>query len=363
MDEITTMHVIGSRQFGGAERFFLRLVSALRDAGHPTVAVARRDTPIAEALDRLGGRNHFLSFANSWDFATRGALRGLLRYYRPAVVQTYMGRATRLMRKPRGLPSFHVARLGGYYRIDGYYRHCDAWIGNTRGLHRYLLEQGLPPARCKMIGNFVAPASRPAPSDRIALRHRYGIPADATLLVAVGRMIEKKGFQDLLPAVAMLCGEFRGLHLLLVGDGPSRPELEAKARDLGIAERVHWAGWQTDPDAHYACSDVFVCPSRHEPLGNVILEAWSHGLPLVSTRSDGAAELVRDGESGILCDPGSPGALAAGIRQMLEMPREARERLGRAGLDALRREHSQEAVTNRYLAFYRELTQGVAVAH
>ena len=85
-----------------------------------------------------------------------------------------MGRASRLTHLPPNGTAVHVARLGGYYKIDGYYRHAHAWIGNTQGICDYLIREGLPASRVFLIGNFVPAAISLSAGDRTALRQRYG---------------------------------------------------------------------------------------------------------------------------------------------------------------------------------------------
>lgn len=352
-----SLHVLGSRQLGGADRFYVRLLEALAAAGHDVVAVNRRGSPVATLLQHLGVRQYQLPFANKWDAFSSLRLRGIIRAEAPAAVMTYMGRATRLTRIPAALPAVHIARLGGYYKIPGYYRHCDAWVGNTRGVCTYLIGQGLPADRVFRIGNFVAP---PAPASMAVierLRERLQLPADALILLALGRFIAIKGFDDLLQAFAYLPAALgaRPLHLLIVGDGPLRSALHALGRQLELEQRLHWAGWQDEPQAFFQLADALVCPSRHETLGNVILEGWSHGLPVVSTRTLGAGELIADGANGLLAPCRNPRRLAARILDLLRLPSAARAALAAAGGQSLRRDHSREAVVAAYIQLFRRL--------
>ena len=118
---------------------------------------------------------------------------------------------------------------------------------------------------------------------------------------------------------------------------------------------MHFAGWQNDTTPYYALGDVFVCPSRHEPLGNVILEAWQHRLPLLSTRNEGAAELVSEGENALLAPLQDPAGLADGLRRMLASSDAERDRLAAAGQATVQREHSEQAVVAAYLSLYDKL--------
>ncbi len=348
--------VIGSRDFGGADQFYCRLVRALQAAGDPVLAVNRSGSPVGRVLAPAVPQLQ-LPFANQWDVYTAWRLRTRAARDRPPIVQTYMGRATRLTRLPAGGPTVHVARLGGFYKVRGYYEHAHAWVGNTRGVCEHLVRSGLPAQRVFRIGNFVPPARPPEPGLAATERERAGIPGEAWVLFALGRFVSGKGFEDLLTAFARLPAELGGrpLHLALGGEGPLRPALEQQARALGLASRVHWLGWLAEPGLWYGLADVLVVPSRHETLGNVILEAWSYARPVVSTATAGATELIEPGVDGLLAPVADPAALAATLREALLAPRADREGLGRAGAERVAREHSEAAVVAAYRDLYREL--------
>ena len=356
MDPITSMHLLGSHELGGADRFFVRLVHALNRAGHPAMAVLRRDSPVVQQLDAGVAQVH-LPFASKWDLYTQWRVQRLIREHRPAVVQSYMGRATRLTRVPPGAPSVHVARLGGFYRIDGYYEHADAWVGNTRAICDHLVAHGLPPQRVFRIGNFVETPRTVSDTERAALRRQLALPDEALVVLALGRLLQKKGFIDLLEAFAQLPPrhEQRTLVLVIAGDGVEAARLKAAAQRLGIAERVRWAGWQNDTAPWYGLADLFVCPSRHEPLGNVILEAWTHRLPVVTTRNEGARELVSEDVDALTAPLQDPAGLADALRRALALGPAGRARLAEAGHATVQQHHGEAAVVAAYLALYRDL--------
>ncbi len=353
---VSSIHVLGSHELGGADWFFVRLTEALQRAGHPTLAVIRPDSPVRQVLSPQV-EQLLLPLASKWDLWSRWRLTRLIAQRRPDVVQSYMGRATRLTRLPARSRALHVARLGGYYRIDGYYRHAHAWVGNTRDICDYLLRERLPADRVFHIGNFVPAPRVVGAEERERLRALLGLPGDAFVVFALGRLVEKKGFVDLIEAFALLEPRLgpRPLRLLLAGDGPQRAALAERVRQLGLAQRVVFAGWQNDTTPYYALGDVFVCPSRHEPLGNVILEAWQHRLPLLSTRNEGAAELVSEGENALLAPLHDPAGLAEGLRRLLGLSEAERGKLAAAGHATVQREHSEQAVVGAYLALYDKL--------
>ena len=351
---IRSIHACGSRHLGGAEAFFTRLLRGLNDREYPSMGVVRSGTPLQDELGDVPVIG--TGMRNGLDVFTVRRIRELVRRHRPAVVQTYLGRASRLTRIPKQSETLHVARLGGFYRANAY-RHADAWVGNTRGICDHLIGLGFPRGRVFHIGNFVADsAPEGAPED---VRATLGISPESTLIFALGRFVEKKGFVDLLQAFSQLRSiePERPMVLVIAGDGPDRSVLEQKARQLDIAEHVRWPGWIQHPGAYFRAADIFVCPSRHEPLGNVILESWFHGAPLVSTRSLGAEELVTDNQDGLLTPVADPEGLAHRVLDLLHADAAHVEALVEAGRRTVEQSHSVGAVVDAYLELYAHLAE------
>ena len=355
-----SLQLVGSKALGGAERWFIRFAAALGELGAPAELGIRRDSDL-DRLDpqALGGLPlHRLPFLSVWDPWSRLAVSRLIRRVRPEVVQTYMGRATRLTHLDRGCGPVHVARLGGYYQLAPY-RHAHAWIGNTRGLCDWMVRQGLPPDRVFHIYNFAEPARSVPEAEVAALRQRLGLPGDAWVLLTPGRFVPVKGHADLLEALAMLPVEIAGrpLRLVLLGDGVLRGELERQADHLGLAGRVVWAGWHTDPGPFFGLADLVVFPSlEEETLGNVILEAWAWGRPLVTSSFRGAREIARHGSDAWCVPCGEPSALAAGIRELLQDPALAGALVAQ-GARRVTAEFGRGAVLDQYRDLYRYLTR------
>ena len=350
-----SLHVIGGKGLGGAEGFFIRLVNALARRGEPVAAVTVGNGAIARAIDPAVQHYH-APMLGTWDLYSRWKINRYIADFRPDVVQTYMGRATRIVRLPRGRAPVHLARLGGFYNLKGY-RHAHAWVGNTRGIHDYLTAHGLPDGQVHQIGNFVdAPPRLEAPV-LDALRGQLGLHG-CRVVLGLGRLHANKGWADLLRAFARLPASLDDqapLHLLMVGDGPLRRELETLTGELGIASRVHWAGWKHDPAPYYQLADVFVCASVHEPLGNVILEAWANRALVVSTRAQGPQELMQDGVNGLLAPLADAAGLAVVLQHALALDAGQRQRLVDAGADEVNRHYSEAAIVSAYTALYARL--------
>lgn len=176
-----------------------------------------------------------------------------------------------------------------------------------------------------------------------------GYSADQTLICAIGRLVQPKGFDCLLNAVAKLKNET--IDLVILGEGPLRAQLVAQATGLGIRERVHMPGFVSDPLSVLKKSSLFVLSSRWEGFGNVIVEALSTGIPVVATDCSGAPrELLQNGKLGHLVPTDDPDALAAAITEALVFPRGTKEeRMNRAA------DFSSSVIAKQYL----ELAMGL----
>jgi glycosyltransferase involved in cell wall biosynthesis len=336
------LQAMAGARHGGAEAFFTRLALGLAQTGLEQRLAIRDHAERAAQLRQAGISVTELPFRSWLDLQTGLTLRRLVREWQPRVVLTWMNRATIAM--PSG-PFVRVARLGGYYDLK-YYRHCHHLIGNTHDIVAYLVKQGWPAERAHYLPNFVEDRRVPA-----VARHALATPGDAVLVLALGRLHRVKGFDILLQAVARA----PGVHLWLAGDGSERTALSALVRSLGIADRVRLLGWRDDVPALMATADLLACPSRHEPLGNVVLEAWAQRLPVVASAAEGPRALIQHGRTGLLVPVGDADALAAAISG-LGADVQRRSELAEAGFAAFAADFAAPKET----AAYRDLIERVA---
>lgn len=349
---IKSLQIVGSKSFGGAERWFQRFSLELAALGHPPELGVRKGYEL-EYTDWQGLKTHPLAMHTVWDPISKGEVSRLIRRLQPDIVQTYMGRATRLTRLKPASGVVHLSRLGGYYKLDGY-RHAHAWIGNTKGLCDYLLQNGFPRDRVFHIYNFFEPQPIEGP---VASRAQWGIPEDAWVIMTPGRLVPVKGQRYLLEALSHLPRELNGrpVRLLILGDGPLAGELKGLVRELGEEQRVVWTGWQSDPAPFFRMADLIAFPSlEQETFGNVILEAWAYRKPLVTAAFRGAREIVCPNEDALLvpCEDGK--LMAEGIRRLMAEPGLCGE-LTEAGARRLEQDFSKQAVMRQYIELYTQL--------
>jgi glycosyltransferase involved in cell wall biosynthesis len=321
---------------GGAELFFERFCASLAAGGDAVLPVIRRDAARAARLREAGLSPVELGFGGALDMLTRPLMSRRLAAFGPRVAVAWMGRAAR--HAPAG-PWVLVGRLGGYYDLSQFAR-CDHLVGNTQAVVDWILAQNRFPAdRVHLLPNFSPDFAGVAPA-------RLAIPDQAPVVLAMGRLHRNKGFDLLLGAISRL----PGVHAAIAGDGPERVALERLANHAGIADRVHFLGWRHDTGALLARCDALVCASRREPLGNVILEAFSARKPVVSSMAEGPRELIEPGRTGVLVAQESAIALASGIEAVLNNPLQSA-----AMVKAARRRYdesfSEMAVMARWRAF------------
>ncbi len=327
-------HVMAGARTGGAELFFERLSAAQSRAGESVLAVIRRDAGRAARMAAAGSAPVELGFGGVLDFATRPGLRRVLRGFEPAVAVAWMNRAARAL--PAG-SWVSAGRLGGYYDLK-YYRGCRHLIGNTRGIVDWVRAQGWAADRVHHLPNFA-----PDLASGVA---RPG----ARRVLALGRLHRNKGFDVLIRAMATV----PEATLSIAGDGPERAALEGLAQEEGVAARVKFLGWRQDTGVLLAGCDVLVCSSRHEPLGNVVIEAFSAGRPVVAAAVAGPVELIDPGRTGLLVPPEDAGRLAEAIRTVLDDGGMA-ARLAAAAREVWVRQYAEAPV----LARWRETLSGM----
>jgi glycosyltransferase involved in cell wall biosynthesis len=185
------------------------------------------------------------------------------------------------------------------------------------------------------------------PGDREEARRRLGLPAGAFIAGTVSRLVPGKAVGDLLDAVAR-CPE---VQLLVVGDGPDRSALEARARPL--SGRVRFLGARDDVPEVLRALDLFVLASRWEGEPVALLEAMATGLPCIATATTGARELLEEGKAGHLVPAGDVAALAGAMAAAASSASE-RARMGRAALDRVQGRRASTAA-QAVLALYERL--------
>jgi glycosyltransferase involved in cell wall biosynthesis len=359
---VKVLHVHKLTGVSGSEAHLLALLPALCERGVDARFLGL-DVPGTDAgrfyehLDRLGVP--YRSVRCGFDVSPRMARDAVraVRAEQPDLVHTHLvhadvygGIAARVL----GIPTISTRHnddrylLGPFRYVDrAFARPARRLIAISDAVRRFLERAGHDPAKLVTIryGLDELPA---APSDPTPAG--AGIPAEAPLAVAVGRLIEQKDHATLLRGFALVRAALPQARLAILGSGPLEAETRQLAAELGLEDAVTLPG-RTDIRDWLERADVFVHTSRWEGFGIVLLEAMLAGLPVVATRVSAVPEVVAEGETGLLVDPGDHTSLAAALGGLLADDARATA-LGEAGQRRARDEFSVGRMAERTLAVY-----------
>ncbi|MBV0902737.1 glycosyltransferase [Haloarcula salina] len=192
-----------------------------------------------------------------------------------------------------------------------------------------------------------------------AVREELDLPAEATVVGTVGRLLERKGHYDLLDAWPEIGTEIPNAHLVFVGDGPERSGLERRAEELGCTETVHFLGTRQDVPALLNAMDLFAFPSHFEGLPGAVIEAMAAGLPIVATPVDGNSDLIEGYRSGLFVDVESPQQIAWATIRLDQNP-DLAESLGSTAAERAAREFTIASMVDGFESVYRRVHEPAA---
>jgi len=360
------LHVVESMRRGGAESVVVEHVRHAAPDLELLVCALNHDGPALEAARAAGARTFLLGKRGPLDGVRQ--LAALMRRERVEVVNGHNATG--------GLYAALAARIAGIpvvFRTE----HTIHFPGRHSALYPLLepvstvltrrvvcvcqavLESHvsrLPWAarRFVTVANGISSAEHTRPREviRASVRNQLGIQDDQLLVLTIGSLSRQKAYARLLDAFAPIAEADPYARLLIAGEGPLRPALEARIAD-GLADSVRLLGARDDAvDLLEAC-DVFVLSSEREGLPITLIEAMRAGRPAVSTRIGGTAEVVEDGVTGLLVPVGDGPALTGALRALLADPA-LRERMGEAGRRRWRERFTAERMVCDTEALYRD---------
>jgi glycosyltransferase involved in cell wall biosynthesis len=228
-------------------------------------------------------------------------------------------------------------------------------------VRRQLARAGVPEAKIGVIRNGVDTRQyRPCPEARRELRSELGIPQEDVVFATVSVLRRWKHLEVAVEAFGWLIAAGLPVHFLLAGTGEMRNELLGLAGKLGLGGRFRLLGHSSDPARLLEASDIFVLPSIHEACAKALVEAMACGLPIVASRSGGNAELILDGQTGLLAEPLDTGSFASAMTRLADDPA-LRLRMARASLDRAGREFSIDRPVAEHLRLYESIWAGLPV--
>lgn len=364
------LQIIPSLDRSGAEKQLLLLATRLPPSEFEVhVCALTRGGPLADELRAAGIPVTVIGKRWRADPLAYARLERLVRQLRPDLVQTWLfaGNAYGRLAAWRARVPVIVAsercvdpwKSELQHALDRLLARCTAAVVvNSDGVRDFYQQHGTPLTQLRVIPNGVELPSPPTVT-RSELLAELGLPEDARLLAAVGRLWPQKGVKDLIWATDLLHVIHSNVHLLVIGDGPQRAMLERFTQLCRIEHRVHFLGHRNDVPRLLPHCDLLWLASSYEGMPNVVLEAMAAGLPVVATDIPGTRELVLPRITGYLVAVGDRAEMARWANKLLDDPR-LRERMGQAARERVAAHYSVDRMVGRFAELYRELLHSAA---
>jgi glycosyltransferase involved in cell wall biosynthesis len=330
---------------------------------HVQIACFDELGPLTEGVRRDGFAVHFIARRPGKDLALAWKLARLLRRERIDLVHAHNATAffygtlgAILARTPVRIFTEHDRTFPSKPLLARAHRLLHRRVDRVVTVAAYLREalvrhEGFDAARIEIVPNGIHPAPFDAAAPRGRTRAALGIDADQPVVLCAARLDAVKNHALLIDAFRRVVEGRPQALLLLVGDGPLREDLEARARERGIAGAVRFLGIREDVPALLRASDVAALTSHSEGLSMALIEALAASVPCVATAVGGNGEIVEDGSSGFLVPPGDVDALAERCERLLA-DGELRARLGAAARRTFEERFSAPAMIARYVDIF-----------
>lgn len=343
-----SLHVNLARGWRGGERQTLLLAAGLRELGDDAQILARRGEPLARRAKAAGIPMHT---SPTMLFHTSGRRFDIVHAHESKALQ-WAG----LARAAGGPPLVTTRRVdnipGRSWLTRFKYQRADRIVAISDYVRSVMLAWGADAERISVIPSAV-PGTSSVPDAARVQEIRSRLDGEQVVGFAGALVNKHKDPLTLVRAFHRLRQQGHRMALLIVGDGPDRYTLEDYIASNDV-HGVYMTGFVDDPEAHYACMDIFVLPSRMEGLGTSVLDAFAWNLPVIAGRAGALPEIVRDHETGLLFEPGDDAALADAIGWLLRHPEEA-QRLAQAGKKLLHDRHDPAVMAEAYRALYQDL--------
>jgi sugar transferase (PEP-CTERM/EpsH1 system associated) len=366
-EKIRIAHVSAHLQFGGKENGVVNLVNGLDpDIFESYIFTYVRGGPLAQRVDpyrcrvvelgdKLGGdyRLYFKLAREFWRYRIHIAHTHSWATLMEGIVGAKLAAVPIIIHGEHGTmqteSKLHILVQRWFWR------QADQMLSVSEVLRENLHRTfDFPPERIRVVANGVDLARFDLSRNGVDYKARLGLPSEALVFGAVGRLVPVKAYPILLKAAKLVFKEMPQAHLVIVGDGPLRNELVQLARDYNMMDRVHFLGARKDVAEILRALEVYVLCSESEGMSNTILEAMASGRPVVATAVGGNPELVVDGETGLLVSPNHPHRLATAIMKLLREPA-CRRRLGQGGRQRVEEQFSLDGMVRNYAKVYLEL--------
>jgi glycosyltransferase involved in cell wall biosynthesis len=335
-----------SKGWGGAERYFIDLCTALAAEGHQIQAICRPNFDRVHLLDgRAGITVNKIAASSNWDIFSYLCMKRTVQQFTPDLIHTHLSRSTKMGGWVGHKLSIPVVTKTANFIKPKYFSHSGWFICTTGDLRRHIVNAGISESRIRIIPNFSVAVPVDSPPVQTDL---------PPVFISMGRFVRKKGYNILIDAFKAYMEKGGEGRLIIGGDGPMLSQLKDQVAVLGLSAYVDLPGWVEDTESFLDKGDIFVLPSLDEPFGIVILEAMARGKPIISTEAGVVKEILSKSESAWSVPPGDVHSLASVMGQAAANPAE-RALKGKNALDLYRNKFYIETVLPQIIDYYEEI--------
>ena len=334
---LKVLNVMSGSTGGGAERFFERISIALNKESKFEVRVVIRKNKKRTNFFKINKiKVYELNFYNKFDYLSKSKFVKICKEFKPNLIVTWMNRASLIIPEKKYNNEIRIGRLGGFYKLKNYIN-CDYLIANTEEIRKYIIDKGWDKNKVFYLPNFVQENSIP----------NFKRKDSHKIILGVGRFHENKNFETVIKAIEHL-PEYK---LWLVGDGFLKSRYISIAKKYKVEKRLKIFSWEDKISKYYNSADVVVCSSIIEPLGNVILEAWSHKVPIIAANVMGPANLIKHKVNGLKFQRENIIKLIECVK-ILEANKGLKQKIIKNGFEMFTKYYSEKNVTKKYINFF-----------
>jgi glycosyltransferase involved in cell wall biosynthesis len=343
--KLRIVNAMFGRKKGAIEQAFIDYSKCLADLGCEVTVLAYQDTPLIKTLPEAIAVKTITNFGQ-WDPLAAWKLKKVIKDINPDIIIAHGSRATILLSKSvTDIPIVTVCHNYNIKQISA----CDNIITVTDELRRTFIKKGCKDSSITTIPNMVyIPPSMP---------EQKFTWQDPVVIGTMGRFVAKKGFNIFLRALKTLKDKNIPFKAILGGTGTDLEKLKSLATSLGIEDSVSFPGWIENKEEFFSSIDIFCSSSLYEPFGTVILEAFIYCVPVITTDTEGAIEVVRPHIDALMVEAGEADALADAMEKLITNPQFA-EKIAREGYSVVHSTFDSKLVGKRlYFALEKIINQ------
>ena len=336
---LKVLNIIAGSKYGGAEIFFERLVKSFeKDKNIKQKVILRSSSNRFSNLKAVIQDIEQIALFNNFNIFCHFKIESIIKKFSPDIILTWMNRASRLLPYKKYRNEIRVGRLGGYYKIKNYLK-CDYLITNTLDIKNYVISQGWDTKKVEFIPNFVNE------NNSLITQKQNNVK-----LLCMGRFHNNKAFDILIKAMTFL----PTYELVIVGNGKLKSFYEVLIRRYKLSDRVKIYDWTSNISEFMNKSSILICPSRHEPFGNIVVDGWAHRIPVVASDTGGPAEMIKHRYNGIKFEKDNVFDLASKIKEIVSNPI-LKQKIIKNGFNSFKINYSEDIIVKKYINFFKKI--------